>query len=1315
MRRSKKRSGSLVSAWRRTNVLRLESLEPRTLLSGGSLDDLLTISPPPQVDLPSVWMPDSSVSEPAAGETLLVEGAAQESSELLDAFTYDTLPNGMPILHSLLGAPASIFLDFDGYDPEGWLPFTQDTGGTTFNTTEQATIIETWRQIEAYYSMFDIDVTTIQPDVYSQPTSWHVITPSYKNGGLAWGIFPNTTPGSLVDGDWAPFNIQQAIAHEVGHTFGCGHIAKYDELGKVTETYAIFDDRLRGSIMGGCGNVVNKWYLWHAEAWANPGGPSYLQNDLSYIATLIDSKAYSGYTGDGYRPDDYAGAIAAATPLAVDGSTQSITGIVERLTDADAFSFTVSAAGRYCIAATREEPAGVDLKLSIYNSSGVLIAARDGDPREQPKSLVNDEYLTLDLSVPGTYYAVVESHGNYADLGKYHLRVDPLPGAWTLDKVGLNARAGYATYDAGSDTYTLAGAGYYILGTTTTSSIGGTNDSFHYLYQTLQGDGSITVRVSSLGATQNPKAGIMIRDSLDSNAKSASLVLTSSSRAYFYYRSATGGSTSSSYATATTSYLLRLTRTGDVFRAEVSGNGGSTWTQVGTDRTIAMGQTVYIGLVSTANCTSAGTKNDPTNHALNVATMTSVSLTGTLNPAPTLNGLAAPTGLTVTGKTSASISLSWSDVADETGYSIERSTDGINYAAVGAVAADVTAYTDSALVDSDSGLPLYQRYFYRVRAQGTGGTVSQASGFVSDFPRAGPISNMVVNSISTSQIVLDWQDASGEVSYRIERSADGASGWTTVGSVGRNVPSFTNSGLPAATQYYYRVVTVDAAGDAATSAVVTGCSRLNMVTGLRLTNVSYEGISLAWNSVTGATSYRIERSTDGGTTYTTRASGVTSTSYTDTSVTWGQEYYYRVIGVNSLTESTSASSSVHTTVMPNPWATLDIGAVGVAGSTSYSSGTFTIEASGADITGTLDEFRFVYEELPGDGEIIARVASIENTSSRAKAGVMIRDSLDADSAHAGTFITYSLGARFLRRLTTGGTTASTSSFGAAAPYWVKMTRAGNLFTSAISPDGATWTTVGSATIAMTGSVYIGLAVTSRDDTTLCTATFTDVSVIAAPVVVTAAAATPNPTVTTTTVLSALGGDNGGESHLTYTWAAASLPPGASEPTYSATNGTNAGKNVTATFSQAGTYAMRVTIRDEGGLTVTSDVVVDVVATMTSIVVAPNPVTLYYEGTQQFAAVAYDQFGAAISPQPAFTWSAVSGEITADGLYTAPTAPVVDTVTATSGSVHGASQVTVLPVPLPEPWLSQDVGSVPMAGGTTWDHGTFTVQGCGGNI
>ena len=69
----------------------------------------------------------------------------------------------------------------------------------------------------------------------------------------------------------------------------------------------------------------------------------------------------------------------------------------------------------------------------------------------------------------------------------------------------------------------------------------------------------------------------------------------------------------------------------------------------------------------------------------------------------------------------------------------------------------------------------------------------------------------------------------------------------------------------------------------------------------------------------------------------------------------------------------------------------------MAGSETYGGGTFTVNGGGVDIWGTSDQFRFVYQQLTGNGEIIARVTSLTNTDPWAKAGVMVREDLTANA------------------------------------------------------------------------------------------------------------------------------------------------------------------------------------------------------------------------------------------------------------------------------------------------------------------------------
>ena len=181
--------------------------------------------------------------------------------------------------------------------------------------------------------------------------------------------------------------------------------------------------------------------------------------------------------------------------------------------------------------------------------------------------------------------------------------------------------------------------------------------------------------------------------------------------------------------------------------------------------------------------------------------------------------------------------------------------------------------------------------------------------------------------------------------------------------------------------------------------------------------------------------------------------------------------------------------------LPAPWQTQDIGAVGLAGTAAASGGTFTIEGAGADIWGTADAFRYVWQPINGDVDIIARVTSIENVHAWVKAGVMIRESLTADSSHALMLVSPGKGLAFQRRTVTGGISTSTSGIAGTAPAWVKLERRGTTISAYYSFTGSNWTLVASDTIAIGASAYAGLAVSSHNAADLATATFDSVSVV----------------------------------------------------------------------------------------------------------------------------------------------------------------------------------------------------------------------------
>jgi len=197
--------------------------------------------------------------------------------------------------------------------------------------------------------------------------------------------------------------------------------------------------------------------------------------------------------------------------------------------------------------------------------------------------------------------------------------------------------------------------------------------------------------------------------------------------------------------------------------------------------------------------------------------------------------------------------------------------------------------------------------------------------------------------------------------------------------------------------------------------------------------------------------------------------------------------------------------------LASPWADTDIGSVGLNGSASMSAGgVFSINGSGADIYYTTDAFHYVYEPLNGDGSIVARVVSVQNTSNWAKSGVMIRETLTPDSRQADVVVSPGKGVVFQRRDNTGGGSSNTAGVMATAPWWVKLTRSASTFTAYQSSDGVNWATIGSDSIAMATTVFIGLAVTAHNNSVLCASSIDNVSVNAVPA--------PAPTASETTLL-----------------------------------------------------------------------------------------------------------------------------------------------------------------------------------------------------
>ena len=180
--------------------------------------------------------------------------------------------------------------------------------------------------------------------------------------------------------------------------------------------------------------------------------------------------------------------------------------------------------------------------------------------------------------------------------------------------------------------------------------------------------------------------------------------------------------------------------------------------------------------------------------------------------------------------------------------------------------------------------------------------------------------------------------------------------------------------------------------------------------------------------------------------------------------------------------------------LPRSWSSADIGNVGVSGETDFINGRFNLLASGSDIWETADSFHFASRSLVGDGSMVARVVSVQYTDPWAKAGLMLRDGDGPGAKYVFMGLTGQGGSVLQSRSVTDGSSASLDGPEAKPPYWLKLTRTGNVFGGFISADGTNWVATGSVTNDFKKNLSAGLALTAHNNNVLNSTLFEFVTV-----------------------------------------------------------------------------------------------------------------------------------------------------------------------------------------------------------------------------
>jgi fibronectin type 3 domain-containing protein len=283
-----------------------------------------------------------------------------------------------------------------------------------------------------------------------------------------------------------------------------------------------------------------------------------------------------------------------------------------------------------------------------------------------------------------------------------------------------------------------------------------------------------------------------------------------------------------------------------------------------------------------------------------------------------------PTGVTATAQSSSSISVSWSSVTGATSYDVYYASDPSSTKNF-ATNVSGTSYTHT-------GLQASTTYYYYIKAKNSAGesdysslsssasaTTSSSSGNEGGTSAPSTPANVRATAQSSTSIQISWNAVPGATSYKIYSPNDPGvnSGFVLIDTV--TTTSYTDNHPLAGETWYYRVSAVNSAGESAQSASVyaktpgsSGGTKPNAPTGLDAWATSSSAIRITWNAVTGATSYKIYRTTGPGGSKILDGTSTTA-SYTSTGWPSSTGSFFLVTAVNSAGESNDSDPVYATT------------------------------------------------------------------------------------------------------------------------------------------------------------------------------------------------------------------------------------------------------------------------------------------------------------------------------------------------------------------------------------------------------------------
>jgi regulation of enolase protein 1 (concanavalin A-like superfamily) len=696
---------------------------------------------------------------------------------------------------------------------------------------------------------------------------------------------------------------------------------------------------------------------------------------------------------------------------------------------------------------------------------------------------------SVSLTMPGTVLAglAVTSHNGGAmgtvtfDTATVTNTAPPppaCPSSWTCADIGNVGIAGGQSITSG--TWVVQGGG---------GDIWDVADNFHFVWQPLATDGGISARaVAQTNTSAWAKAGVMLRATTDPGSPYYAAFVTPGNGVAVQWRSVQAGATSQDLVAGTPPVYFQVARTGGSYSAYTSSDGVG-WTLV-------PGSTVNLGLTGTVLAGLAVTSHN-----------WGVSSTATFD-AVTFEHLAPPwldtdIGAPATAGTASSTGGIFTVGAG--GTDIFGSSDQLNFA-YQPVSGDSTL---GARVASQANTSAWAKAGVMLRA-----TTGAGSPYYAVFATPGngvAVQWRKVQAGATTQLTMAGtgpvylEVARSGSTYTAYTSSDGST-WTPISgsTVTFTLPTSLLAGLAVTSHSSARLGT--ATFDNVTSSASAPPPPNDFSIAATPTNVAvvagHAGTSSVSTALVSGTAETVALSASGtpaGVTAGFSATSVTAGGSATLTLTVGASVApgTYAIAITGTAPSATHVMTVTLTVsappppLPSPWVDIDVGAPPIPGSASFASGVFTLKGSGADIFGTSDQFNYVYQPSAGNGTLIARLTSVSNTNSNAKAGIIWKASTTAGSPYVLIAAAPS-GLVKVQYNFSGSVTTTTYSY---PNVWMKLVRSGNSFSAYLSPDGAIWTSVlaNKSLATVPTAATVGIFECSHSTTKLGTATFDNVS------------------------------------------------------------------------------------------------------------------------------------------------------------------------------------------------------------------------------